>query len=416
MLKKLSGDIVIYGGTSVLKSLVPLLMLPILTVYLSPKDYGILSLIEVAILFLTPFITLNINSFINIEFFKVSQKELGQYITNALILSFISACLFLVIAFFAKSMIANTLKISSLLVIWIPIFVMLRVVSSVVLGLYQVSEQPIKFAIYTLLQTAIDFALSYILVAVFYQGYIGRLEGVYGAFLITSIYGIYILWGSGYISNKITFKYSKEILMYGMPLIPHVLGGVILAMSDRYFISYYEGNTMVGYYTVAYQMAALMLLISTSVNQAWMPMLYKLLGNYEKNKKLINRYTLLLFSFYTISGIIIYFVSDIIFSLFVDKTFYEAKIFFPILLLGFILQSYYYLFTNFLFFYKKTWLLAKITFFSALLNLILNYILIINYGVIGVAYATTITYGVYFFIIVLTSARLLSKERTSFVK
>jgi len=405
VLKKLSGNILIYGGTSVLKSLVPLFMLPILTVYLSPKDYGILSLIEVAILFLTPFITLNINSFINIEFFKVSQKELSQYITNALILSFISACLFLVITFFAKSMIADTLKISSLLVIWIPIFVLLRVVSSVVLGLYQVSEQPVKFAIYTLLQTAIDFALSYILVAVFYQGYIGRLEGIYGAFLVTSIYGIYILWGNGYISNKITFKYSKEILMYGMPLIPHVLGGVILAMSDRYFISYYVGNTMVGYYSVAYQMAALMLLISTSVNQAWMPMLYKLLVNHKKNKKLINRYTFLLFLLYTISGLIIYYVSDIIFSLFVDKKFYEAKIFFPILLLGFVLQSYYYLFTNFLFFYKKTWLLAKITFFSAILNLILNYFLILSFGTMGVAYATVITYAVYLLIVWYVSIR-----------
>ena len=66
MLKKLSGNILIYGGTNAIKSLVPFLMLPILTAYLSVSDYGVLSLIEVSILFLAPFITLNINSAIKI--------------------------------------------------------------------------------------------------------------------------------------------------------------------------------------------------------------------------------------------------------------------------------------------------------------------------------------------------------------
>ena len=95
----------------------------------------------------------------------------------------------------------------------------------------------------------------------------------------------------------------------------------------------------------------------------------------------------------------IYYASDIIFSIFVDKNFYEAKTFFPILLLGFVLQSYYYLFTNFLFFYKKTILLAKITFFSAIFNLILNYFFILQFGAIGVAYATVITYAIYLLIV-----------------
>ena len=412
MIKKLSSNIIIYGATNGIRSLVPFIMLPILTAYLNAGDYGILSLIEVSILFLAPFITLNINSAINVEYFRLSKNDLRNYVSNALLLSLGASILFFVLTGLLKDKISIFLGIDSTLVVWLPIFALLRVVSSIVLGLYQVSEQPIKYATYTISQTLIDFLLSYVLVVIYKYGYIGRLEGVYVAFFMATLYGLWLLYRNGYISRHINFSYSKEILSYGIPLIPHIIGGVILAMSDRYFISYFINNEAVGYYSVAYQIASLMLLLSVSVNQAWMPMLYKLLGNYKKNQNNILKITLYLMVMYTMFGILIYLFSDLIFSLFVDEAFYSAKVFFPYLLIGFVFQSYYYLFTNYLFFYKKTVLLAKLTFFSALLNIILNYFFVVKYGAIGVAYATAITYVLYFFIVFKISTQLAQKETT----
>ena len=386
--------------TNGIKSLVPFVMLPILTTYLSAKDYGILSLIEVTILFLTPFVSLNINSAINVEFFHSTKKRLSYYITNALQLSMIAGIIFFLVFWFLQTQIAISLNLDAALVVWLPIFALLRVVSSVVLGIYQVSEQPVKYATYTVVQTFIDFLLSYILVAWYKYGYIGRLEGVYFAFFIATFYGLIVLYRHGYIIKKFTFLYSKKILAYGTPLIPHVLGGVILAMSDRYFISYFIDNKSVGYYSVAYQMSSIMLLLSVSINQAWMPMLYNFLANIDKEKKnLIVRSTMYLMVLYTIFALALYFASDLLFSILVDKKFNASKEFFPILLIGFLFQSYYYLFTNFLFYYKRTPLIAAITSFGAVVNLILNYIFIKLYGTIGVAYATAITYILYFVIV-----------------
>lgn len=412
MLKKLGGNIVIYGATNGIKSLVPFVMLPILTAYLSVKDYGILSLIEVTILFLTPFVTLNINSAINVEYFNLEKKELAKYISNALLLNIFATIIVLFIFFILKNKITIWLNLEDdFIVLLLPIFALLRVVSMVVLGLYQVSGKPISYALYTLMQTVIDFTLSYILVVIYKFGYLGRLEGVYIAFAISTIYGVYVLYSKNYLIFKVIFKYSKEILSYGVPLIPHVLGGVILAMSDRYFISYFISNKEVGYYSVAYQMGAIMLLLSVSVNQAWTPMLYKMLKNYNSNSKTIFKYSYYLIGIYSLFALLLYIFSDTIFALLVDTKFYKAKEFFSILLIGFLFQSYYYLFTNFLFFYKKTMLLAKITFFSALLNLILNYILIKVYGTIGVAFATAITYVVYLFIVIYFVINTIKEEK-----
>ena len=75
-------------------------------------------------------------------------------------------------------------------------------------------------------------------------------------------------------------------------------------------------------------------------------------------------------------------------------------------MIGFLFQSLYFLYTNYLFYYKKTKVLAMITFLGAILNLILNYILIKKLGVIGVAYSTAITYLLFFITVVIVSKKI----------
>jgi len=406
MTKLLSKNIIIYGGTNALKSLVPLLLLPILTAYLSIEDFGVLSLVETTILFVTPLILLNINAAINVEYFKVKHNVLKSYITNALSISFISFLLLFSIVFIFSDKLSSLLNIKSELILWIVVFAFLRVISSVVLGLFQSRQEPMRFGLFTLGQTIIDFCLSYILVVVYKLGYIGRLEGTYVSFFIFSIIGISLLYKMNYLS-KITFKYTKDILNFGIPLIPHALSGTIMAMSDRYFISYYVGNDQVGLYTIAYQLSALMLLVSMSVNQAWSPMFFKLLK--EKNIKQVFKFTIYLFIFFSLVGLSVYFLRDVLFYIFVDEKFYIAKEYFGWLLLGFVFQSFYFLVTNIMFYEKKTKLLASITILGAFLNLILNYYFIHSFGVTGVAYATAITWGLFFVVVCLIDLKLIKR-------
>ena len=406
MIKLLSKNIIIYGGTNALKSLVPLLMLPILTKYLSVSDFGILSLVETTILFVAPFILLNINAAINVEYFKVGHNILKEYITNALVISFISFWIVFIIFFIFKNKISLLLHINTALVMMIVVFSLLRVISSVILGLYQSRQEPIKFATYTVAQTVIDFTLSYIFVALFNLGYIGRLAGTYTAFFVFSVIGFYLLYKMDYLS-KITFIYTKKILNFGIPLIPHAISGTIIAMSDRYFISYFIGNSQVGLYTIAYQISALMLLVGVSVNQAWSPMLFKLLK--DKNIKQVYKFTIYLFILFVLITIGIYFSKDLLFSIFVNKKFYIAKEYFGWLLLGFMFQSLYFLVTNLLFFEKRTKILASMTTTGAIFNIILNYFFIHLFGTIGVAYATAITWGLFFILVSVIDIKLLRK-------
>ena len=407
MFKKLSQNIIIYGGTNALKSLVPILMLPILTSYLSIEDFGVLSLAETTILFITPFILLNINGAINVEYFKVEHDRLKEYITNALIISLISFLIVFVLFFIFQNYLASLMHLENSFLLLIVFFASFRVVSSVVLGLYQSREEPVRFAIYTLSQTILDFILSYLLVVTYHFGYMGRLEGVYISFFIFSIIGMVLLYKMNYLSS-ITFKYTKDILSFGVPLIPHAVSATVMAMSDRYFISYYVGNDQVGLYTIAYQLSALMLLVSMSVNQAWSPMAFRLLK--DKNIKQVFKISILIVMLFTLLGISIYLLRDTLFYILIDEKFYVAKEFFGYLLLGFIFQSFYFLVVNVLFFEKKTKTLASITILGAFLNIVLNYYFILYFGVIGVAYATAITWFVFLVVVSIQNYVIIRKH------
>lgn len=408
MFKKLSGNILIYGGTNAIKSLVPFLMLPLLTSYLSTQEYGELMLIETTIIFLLPFIMLNINGAINVEYFHVkNDKEYKQYVLNALLLSVFS---FLFISFFFfifQNQIANFLHIDKQWIQLLGVFAFLRVPSSILLVIFQVMHKAKFYAYFSIAQTIVDFSLSYYLVVILDYGITGRLLGVYSAFLIFNFITVYLLYTMQYFKTGITFKYTKKILAFGLPLFPHAVGGIVLSLSDRYFISYFYDNSEVGQYSVAYQVSSILLLISLSVNQAWSPFFFSLMK--EKKKYMITKGTKILALLYIVSSISLFFISPYIYDFMIDEKFYESKMYFIYLLIGFLFQSFYFLFTNYLFFYKKTVLLSYITLSGALLNICLNYIFIKSYGVVGVAYATMITYAVYFFM-VLVMANKVNRE------
>lgn len=401
MLKKLSFDVLIYGFTNGVKSLVPFLMLPILTMYLSVGDYGVLSLIEVTILFLVPIVSLNISGAINVEYFQLDRSILNQFITNGLMLSLFSFVLVFVCMGIFNDQISSILAVNHSLILWLPVFALFRVSTQVLLGVYQVSQQPKQFALFSIAQTLLDFSVSYILVVSFQNGYMGRVEGVNITFFVFSLIALGLLLKNGLLS-KLSLKHTRSILRFGLPLVPHAISGTVMAMSDRYFISHFVGKEEVGLYTVAYQLSAILILVSVSINQAWTPILYSLLKSKDK-MHIIIKYSLALSLLFIAVGLLIYVLKDLLFNLLVDDKFHQAKEYFSWLLLGGVFQSLYFLSTNFLFYEKRTVYLAKITVYCAVLNLILNYILINEFGTIGVAYATAITWVIYCLIVTITN-------------
>jgi len=70
LIKKVS----IYTSANILVKAIPFLLLPVLTRYLSPSDYGIIAIFQVILAFLIVFIGLNSNGAVMVNFFKLDKQ------------------------------------------------------------------------------------------------------------------------------------------------------------------------------------------------------------------------------------------------------------------------------------------------------------------------------------------------------
>jgi Na+-driven multidrug efflux pump len=91
---------------------------------------------------------------------------------------------------------------------------------------------------------------------------------------------------------------------------------------------------------------------------------------------------------------------------FVSRNFYFAYKYVLWIALGYAFQGMYFMVVNYIFYVKKTYILAWVTFTSAGVNIVLNYFFIKANGAIGAAQATTITFFVQFIMVWILSAKV----------
>lgn len=103
MLKNLSSDLIVFGGLNAVKSLIPILMLPILTAQLTVDEFGTLALIDSVILFLVPLVMIGISSSASVFYHKLDAENYSSYVCNALFIAFISFFCFSILSLIFKN-------------------------------------------------------------------------------------------------------------------------------------------------------------------------------------------------------------------------------------------------------------------------------------------------------------------------
>ncbi|STU64985.1 Uncharacterised protein [Klebsiella pneumoniae subsp. ozaenae] len=93
-------------------------------------------------------------------------------------------------------------------------------------------------------------------------------------------------------------KRYKEIISYGVSLLPHHGSYWIKSSVDRFFIAHYMSTAVVGVYGLAFQLTSIVMLFFGVINQAFQPFIYrKLKANDFRGVELIQYGTQLWLSF-----------------------------------------------------------------------------------------------------------------------
>lgn len=394
----LKKNLISYSVVNIINASVPFFILPILTFYLSPEDFGKLSIIQLLFTITLPFLLVNIYGLFKIEYSKLSFEEFKIFVSSIILIPIFVFFIIQILFFIFSDRLSEMFDIPEKWIILSPIVVLFQCIPTMIPVLFQAKKQPFNYGLFKISLTILNMGLSLLFIILLVQGFEGRLYGIFYSYLIMTFFGIFFLFKLKLIGLNISFTYIKDALKFGIFLIPHSISGVVLSVSDKFFISNILGNEAVGIYSVAFQIASAVAIIMTSINQAWVPHLYEKLNakpdNKAKRQIVIQTYKIMGFMFFVSLCFVL--MISFIYQIFIDERYHSGINFAKLLVVGFMFQGFYFMVTNYIFYLKKSNLLSIITMSATIFNLILNYYLILLFGIYGVIYAMILCWFLFF--------------------
>ncbi len=396
----------VYTVSRVINAAIPFLMLPVMTRYLAPADYGIVAMFSILMSLSMPLIGLNIPASIGVSYFD-KEIDLPRYIGNGFLLITITlaavSLLMLLVA-------APVSRLTSFPAQWLwtaPLAAFLQIVIMTRLVLWQMESQSLRFAVFQNTQSLFNVGLSVLFVVGLGMHWEGRVQAQLITLAGFAALGYYLLHRRGLIRYDLKPAYLRKAVRFGAPLIPHDLGGILINQVDRIFIANMVSIADAGIYSVGFQIASVIEIVASSFNQAYSPWLYrKLAENQESFKRTLVKYTYLYFVLIVLLAILFSMVIPWFLAFFIGAAFAEAIKYVFWIALGFSFSGMYYMVANYIIFAGRTASLAAVTAITSIVNIILNYLLIKRNGTIGAAQASAAALCISFLLTWFVSARV----------
>ncbi|MBX2958848.1 MAG: oligosaccharide flippase family protein [Flavobacteriales bacterium] len=387
ILKKIS----VFTGVNVISSGISFLLLPVLTKYLSPEDYGVLSLFTAATSFIVALLSFGTTNIIMVKLYS-EKNNFGSYFRTFLGLITLNMLITVVLFLLITMVSPNFMGLPKYLILFVPIVAIGVVFFETISTLMTYKKQTIKFALFSLFKFFIEIGLVILFVIVLNYTWKGRILALFLSLLVIGIFGYRYLVSEDLLKGKLQFVFYKNLLKEGSPLILMSVSIMVMNLSDRFYLEKMVGLKEAGLYSVAYSIASIeLLVIGTSMN-VFRPMIYDYLENIKENKKRLLNLSLVFILLTLGIFIIIAFSNEFIFKYFLEVSYESASIFVIPLTLSSLFWGIFSFYISYYLYYKKNRIIGLFSVIGIVINLVLNYYYILYYGAVGAAYATLITY------------------------
>jgi O-antigen/teichoic acid export membrane protein len=408
-IKELTKDTAIYGISTIVGRFLGFLLVPFYTNVLNTSDFGVYSNVYAYLAFLNIVFIYGMDAAFMKYTSIAGNSDKKKTFSTAYIFVFFSSLLLAVILFLLKNPFTALMEIPGYFhhltqyVILILIFDTLSLIPFANLRLERKAGRftAIKFA-----NIVVNIALNLILVLKFKLG----IEAIFIANLAASVVSFVLLLPD--ILRKLTFRIDsfllKKMLWFAIPYLPASIAAMIVQVVDRPVVLAMTNSSTLGIYQANYKLGIFMMLFVSMFQYAWQP--FFLNNAKEKNAKEL--FSKILTLFMIVSSLI-----WIVLTLFADdfarleiyhhktiigKEYLSGLVIVPIILLGYLFNGIYYNFQAGIYIEEKTKYFPYVTGAGALINVVVNVLLIPVLGIIGAALATLASYivmaaGLFFF-------------------
>jgi O-antigen/teichoic acid export membrane protein len=412
-IKKLAGETLWYGGSTIVARLLNYLLTPFLTYNMTHvRDYGKIGLIYSLIPIFNVIFTYGFET----AYFRfASNKEGNKNLYNTAAISlFVSTLFFTLVLWLNKHFLGQTIGLEEFPTI-IKIMILIIAIdtfSAIPFAKLRQDGRPIKYASAKIMGILanIFFTWFYIKIcpkyyaegnwiSLIYDPTVNQVTYVVLANLIQSIITLAFLFRE---ILQVKFQFNKvlwkQMMVYASPLILVGMGGVINDTMNRIMLKWWLigdvefAESQIGIYNACAKLAILITLFIQAFKMSAEPFFFKQAesNNPQKMYARVMKFFVLILTF-AFLGVALYLP---IWKYFIGKDYRVGLGIVPILLMANIFLGIYYNLTVWYKLTNKNIYGAWITIFGSFISVVLNYIFIPSYGLVACAWSTLIVYAV----------------------
>lgn len=387
----------IYSVVGALPYASGIILIPFFTQMLSPTDFGVNALYLTIVYFIQILSTYGFDTYIGISYFEFKdnrqkhKEHIGTIIVSLLAIGAFLMAVMIVCGDQIFSLIFQDKFLSfypyGLMSVFTAIFNgFMKTYSNLLIN----QQRPERFfwinVVNFLLVIAVSLTLLYIYPFTLNGPMWGRLLPAAFSFIVV-LYFMISEFGIGF--RK---EFLKGIVSFCTPMLVYALFMWVVSYIDRFVIKHFLVDPMyVGIFDFGVKLTLLIDFFQMGLANTMHPKIYNIWkdNNLRESTTEVNRYyngftaiTLLIIPLFVI-------VIPLLVPIVVKKEiYYQCFTFLSILCLGFATRGLFNMFLAPIFFFKKTKVLPKIFFFTAIFQIIISILLIKNFGLIGAVWAT----------------------------
>jgi O-antigen/teichoic acid export membrane protein len=387
MLKKLFSHTLLYSLGPQIPKLANILVLPIITLYLTPLDYGVYGTILAYSGLLIGIKTFGFDFLLVNSFYKKENRWTlywKRYLGILFIWQQFYSIFYAFILYFLIPEEADEHRILLILLIVLPNY-LFSIISTLGFRYHQIAQKPQRIFITTALGGTVTVIVNYYCFVILKTGYLGwYYSGAVGSAIMFIMYiGPIIGKLKIYPIFKLKIKFIKEALKLSLPTLPHNYSSYLLNSSDRLVMDQFNVNiTDIGKYNMAYVIGNYFDLFGDAVGMAVGPYYTKLFtkGDVESEHSIKEITYFLQITFISLSFFVSLWFREIFHFLIKNNELNNVYPIAIIIVMGYAYRPMYWASVNKLFFLEKTKQLWKISFLGGVINVVLNLIFINIYG------------------------------------
>lgn len=406
---KLFRTFSVYTFVGFLNAGIGFLLLPVLTSYLNPHDYGIISLVNVYVQVLMPVVGLSTAGLATVEYHntRMSKPEFARLFSSLRIVPLLGILPVLLIFLVGSRSLPGLMELP-LLAYWMVIPLTLLSLYSSNFSSFLITSKRVKLYTTTTIGKVLgEISITILLLAWVGLHWDGRIYSAIATAGILSLLSIFYYKKWNLLSTNFSKDYIRAGIVFGLPLIMHQIGKFVINQSDRLFLAKMVSIEEMGIYSVAYQVGTVILILVTAFSNFFSPFLYERLNkDTEAAKKEVVKVSYIFLVVILGALLALTAVTPLIFRYFINEKYHSGTQYVFWVGLGYFFWAFYAIFSGYIFYLKKTRVLGLVAIINVSLNLLFNYVFIGRYGAIGAAYATALSYLIVAIIMGVVVARL----------